>query len=53
MEVSSQLDASVALLLRKEPRGLLNRMLDGPEPVRVFLDRPIRSLDNTDHDIPP
>jgi len=51
--VSGQLDTPATLPLRKEPRCLLNRMLDGPESVRVFLDRLIRNLDNTDHDIPP
>jgi hypothetical protein len=53
MEVSGQLDTPFAVPLRDEPRCLLNRMLGGPESVRVFLDRPIRSLDNTDYDIPP
>jgi hypothetical protein len=53
MEVSGQLDAVAALPLRKEPRCLLNRMLDGPEPVKVLLDLPVLSIDNTDHDIPP
>jgi hypothetical protein len=52
MEVSSQIDTPSAVPLRNEPQCPLNRMLGGPESVRVFSDRPIRSLDSTDYDIP-
>jgi hypothetical protein len=51
MKVSGQLDTPSTLPLHKEPQCLLNRMLDGPEPVGVFLYRPFRSLDNTNRDI--
>jgi hypothetical protein len=53
MEVNGQINTASAVPLRNEPRCLLNKVLGGPEPVREFSDRSIRSLDNTDYDIPP